>query len=90
MNRYIILCKCSGMENEAKMAYKIAFPHKEVPQTYRGQIAVVALSDKYSGTDFGKYVLAISKKNGRYAYYLEEEDGSVKMAYDLLKGKRVG
>ncbi len=85
----IVLCRCSGMEGQAEMAYKIAFPHREVPQIYRGQAAIADIAGRYYGTDFGKYVLAISKKNGRYAYYLEEEDGKVKIAYDLLKGKRV-
>lgn len=89
MSGYIVACKCSGVAEQAQMAFKIAFPRKEVPEIFKGESRIRYLAGLHPGTDLSKYLLAIAKKNGRYAYYMEETDGGVSMNYDLLKGKRV-
>lgn len=88
MNRYILICKCSNMKQTAEMAYDIAFPNTERPPVYRDE-AIYALAEQKPNTNFASYLNAIMKKNGRFAYYMEEEDGDIVQVYDLLKGKRV-
>lgn len=88
MNRYILICKCSNMKQTAEMAYDIAFPRKERPQIYKDS-AISVLIEKKPNTNFASYVGAIMKKHGRFAYYVEEENGDIVQVYDLLKGKRV-
>ena len=89
MNRYILLCKCSNVPQSAKLAFEIAFPGQEEPPVYRGADAIRALTEQKPNTNFSKYVSAIAKKHGRFAYYIEEEDGNIMQSYDLLKGRRV-
>lgn len=90
MNRYIVVCRCSGLDVQAKMAFEIAFPKKEMPEVFRGKDRISFLADGHPNTNLSRYLQAISKKNGRFAYYIEEQDGDIFMNYDLLKGKRVG
>lgn len=90
MNRYIVVCSCSGLDVQAKMAFEIAFPKKEMPEVFRGKNRISFLADGHPNTNLSRYLQAIAKKNGRYAYYIEEQDGDIVMNYDLLKGKRVG
>lgn len=90
MSEYLIICGCSGMQHRAESSFKIAFPRKETPTVCRGKSQIAQLAGQRSGTDFSRYLLAISKKSGRFAYYIEEEDGAVSLNYDLLKGKRLG
>ena len=89
MNRYILLCKCSNVPQSAKLAFEIAFPGQEMPPVHRGADAIRTLTEQKPNTNFAKYLGAIAKKNGRFAYYIEEEDGNIMQSYDLLKGKRV-
>lgn len=88
MNKYILICKCSNMKQTAEMAYDIAFPNTERPKIYRDS-AISTLIEQKPNTNFASYVSAIMKKNGRFAYYIEEENGDIMQVYDLLKGKRV-
>lgn len=90
MNRYIVVCRCSGMDVQAKMAFEIAFPKKEMPEVFRGKNRISFLADSHPNTNLSRYLQAINKKNGRFAYYIEEDGGDVTLNYDLLKGKRVG
>lgn len=90
MNEYLIICGCSGMPRRAESAFKIAFPGEKVPVVYRGKSQITELAGQKSGTDLSRYLLAISKKSGKFAYYIKEEDGAVTLNYDLLKGKRLG
>lgn len=90
MNKYIVTCKCSGVAEKAKAAFAILYPRRETPEVFGGEDRIRYLAESYPGTDFGRYLMAIAKKNGQYAYYMEEEDGGVVMNYDLLKGKRIG
>lgn len=90
MSNYLVICGCSGMQHRAESALKIAFPLKTTPTVCRGKSQIAQLAGQHSGTDLSRYLLAISKKSGRFAYYIEDNDGTVTMNYDLLKGKKVG
>lgn len=90
MSNYLVICGCSGMRHRAESAFKIAFPLKKAPAVRKGKSQITQLAGQYSGTDLSRYLLAISKKSGKFAYYIEENDGTVTLNYDLLKGKRIG
>lgn len=89
MNEYLVVCKCSGLKEKAEAAFKIAFPKRDIPPIYRGPDAIKDLANKNTNTNLGSYLMAISKKNGQFAYYLQESAGDVVLSYDLLKGKKV-
>ena len=88
--KYIVVCKCSGMREKAQSAFKIAFPMQDIPPAVVGKSAIISLAEKNPGTNFYRYLLAISKSRGKFAYYIEENNGDVAYNYDLLKGKRLG
>lgn len=90
MSEYLVICGCSGMQHRAESAFKIAFPGKAIPTVYRGKSQIAQMAGQRWGTDLSRYLLAISKKSGKFAYYIEEDNGTVTMNYDLLRGKRVG
>lgn len=90
MSEYLVICGCSGMQHKAELAFKVAFPKKNIPTICKGKSQISELAGRYFGTDLSRYLLAISKKSGRFAYYIEEDNGVVTMNYDLLKGKRIG
>lgn len=90
MNKYIVVCGCSNVPEKAKMAFSIAFPRQDLPEVFRGADKIQQLAAEHANTNLSKYLLAIAKKSGQYAYYIEEQDGDIFMNYDLLKGKRVG
>lgn len=88
MKEYLVVCRCSGLKEKAEAAFKIAFPLKKLPPLFRGEDAIKDLAAKNRG-NLGSYLMAISKKHGQFAYYIQEEDGNVVLNYDLLKGKKV-
>ena len=90
MSGYLIICGCSGMPRRAESAFKILFPDKKTPPICRGKSQIAELAGRRFGTDLSRYLLAISKKSGKFAYYIEEDGGAVTLNYDLLKGKRLG
>lgn len=89
MIEVIVVCRCSGVREKAETGFKIAFPDKELPQIYRGQDAIRGLASAHSDTNLGRYLQAIVKKSGQFAYYLQSDNGDVLLNYDLLKGKAV-
>lgn len=88
--RVIAVCTCSGMKEKAVSAYKIMFPGEEVPQLYKGSNAIRDFGDKLPNTNLSRYLSAIAKKNGQFAYFIEYDDnGDIICNYDLKTGKRV-
>lgn len=86
----IFVCSCGGMKEKAEKAFKILFPREEVPQIYRGEAAISRAAGKYPNTNIHNYLTAISRTNGRYAYYVSSDDnGNVVENYNLLTGKKV-
>lgn len=86
----IAVCTCSGMKEKAETAFKILFPNKEVPQIYRGRDAISKFVAAHQGTNVGNYLAAISKKSGKFSYYVEYDDkGDVMENINLMTGKQV-
>lgn len=88
--KIIAVCTCSGMKEKAIAAYKILSPEEEVPQIYKGANAIRDLSNKFPNTNLSRYLSAIAKKNGQFAYLIDFDDnGDIISNYDLKTGKRV-
>ena len=86
----LFICSCSGVRERAEAGFKILFPKDETPNVYRGEAAIIKVAHANSGTNLGEYLTAISKMNGRFAYYVESDDaGNVIDNYNLLTGKKV-
>lgn len=86
----IAVCSCSGMKERADSAFKILFPHRELPPVYRGKDAMKKFADEHPSTNVGNYLSAISKKHGQFAYFIEyDKNGDVVANYNLLTGKKV-
>ena len=89
MSRYMAICRCSGMREKAEAAFRIQYPNQDLPPLYRGEDAIRALAEQNPNTNLSRYLRAIAKKNGRYAYYIEENNGDVSLSVDLMTGKRL-
>ena len=88
--KIIVVCTCSGMFEQAKAAYYILYPNTELPEVYKGKDAVRSLADGQPDNNLKKYLTAVAKKNGRFAFYIESDDnGDIKEVYNLMTGKRV-
>ena len=86
----LFICSCSGVRERAEAGFKILFPKEEIPNVYRGEAAILKVAHANSGTNLGEYLTAISKMNGRFAYYVAaDENGDVTDNYNLLSGKKV-
>lgn len=88
--RIIAVCTCSGMKEKAEAAFKIMHPDEELPKIYKGDSQIRLLSDRNPGTNLSRYLLAIAKKNGQFAYLIDYDDNrNIISNYDLKTGKRV-
>ena len=88
--KVIAVCTCSGMKEKAVSAYKIMFPDEKTPDIFRGDSAIRRLAEQNPNTNLSRYLLAIAKKNGRFAYLIDYDDnGDIISNYDLRTGKRV-
>lgn len=78
------------MKEKAEAAFKIMYPDDEIPKIYKGESQIRLLSDNNPGTNLSRYLLAIAKKNGQFAYLIDYDDnGNIISNYDLKTGKRV-
>lgn len=88
--RALLICTCSGMADKAPRAFRIAFPDDEEPPIYRGKDAIRRLAEQHPDTNLGKYLLGITRKSGKFAYFVESnERGDITTLYDLIVNKRV-
>ena len=88
--KIIAVCTCSGMKEKAESAYKILFPGEEMPKIYKGDSAIRLLAEKNPNTNLSRYLLAIAKKHGQFAYFIDYDDnGDITVNYDLKTGKRL-
>ena len=86
----LFICSCSGVKERATASFKILFPKEEAPEVYRGDAAILKVANKYPNTNVYGYLEAVSKMNGRFAYFVESDDkGDVIRNYNLLTGKKV-
>lgn len=90
MIELLAICKCGGVKEKAEAAFKISFPGQAVPQMYKGSDAITKAASLFPGTNLNRYLTAIAKKNGRFAYYIKTDDNyDITLNYDLLIGKRL-
>lgn len=88
--RIIAVCTCSGMKEKAEAAFKIMHPDDKTPNVYRGDSAIRRLAEQNPNTNLSRYLLAIAKKNGQFAYLIDYDDNrDIISNYDLKTGKRV-
>lgn len=88
--RIIAVCTCSGMKEKAEAAFKIMHPDDKTPDIYKGDSAIRRLAEQNPNTNLSRYLLAIAKKNGQFAYLIDYDDnGDIISNYDLKTGKRV-
>lgn len=82
---YILICSCYRMDKKALEAFTMLFPDKVAPEIIKGSDRIFKLASSINN----EHIKAISKLSGRYAYYIELENGIIKKEYDLLRGKRI-
>lgn len=86
MKQYILSCSCHNMSKRASEAFCLLYPDMVLPEIVKGRDRLYKLG-KELGND---HIIAISKLSGKYAYYVELEDGKVVKEYNLLTGRRIG
>ena len=84
--KYILSCSCFNMGKKATQAFNLLFPNEVLPPIIKGRDRLYKLGKELNND----HIIAISKLSGKYAYYVELEDGKVVKEYNLLTGRRVG
>ena len=78
------------MKEKAEAAFKIMHPDDKTPDVYKGDSAIRRIAEQNPNTNLSRYLLAIAKKNGQFAYLIDYDDnGDIISNYDLKTGKRV-
>ena len=86
----IIRCSCGGVKTKMEAAMNLIAPGEPLPSDYKGKDAIKKLAERYPNTNLSRHLDAVSKKRGRYCYYLEyTEDGDIKDFRDLMTGRKV-
>ena len=85
MKRYIICCSCFNMTKKASEAFSIMFPNEILPEIVKGRDRVYKLSQELKN----EHIKAISKLSGKFAYYVELDDGKITKEIDLVHGRRI-
>jgi hypothetical protein len=73
------------MKKKAAESFNLLFPTEVLPDIVKGRDMVYKLALKTGN----EHIKAISKLSGKYAYYVDVEDGKIVEEYDLLTGKRI-
>lgn len=82
--RLILCCSCFNMEKKARQAFSLLFPNEISPNVIKGRDRIY----KFSLEKNSPHIKAISKLSGKFAYYVELEDGKVVKEYNLVTGAR--
>lgn len=86
----LITCGCGAVPNYVQTQYKIKHPNEPVPTLYISRKGYTFLDSLPQGSSAHRFVAAILKKRGRYAYLIDaNDDGTLNEAYDFMKKKRV-
>lgn len=83
--KVILTCSCFNMEKKARAAFSALYPNEISPDLIKGRDRIY----KFAIQTGNEHIKAISKLTGRYAYYIQLENGVIKKEYDLLRGKRI-
>ena len=73
------------MDTRAKNSFTLLFPKEEIPEIIRGRDRIYKFA-KETGND---HLMAISKLSGKFAYYINIENGKIIEEYDLVRGERI-
>lgn len=85
MNKYILICSCYRMDKKASEAFSVLFPNEVLPDIIKGRDRI----SKFAKEVKNDHITAISRLTGRFAYYIEIEDGKILKEYDLVRGNRI-
>lgn len=87
----ILTCSCPGMGKKSTTAFSLLFPDRAHPVLYRGEDQVRKLADEHPDTNVERYLRAVARQKGKWAYYVSTDDaGNITKLYDLTTGRRVG
>lgn len=85
MEKFILICSCFGQQKKASAAFSAMFPSEVLPTVIKGRDRLY----KFAKEKNNDHLLAISKLSGKFAYYVELENGIIKKEIDLVHGRRV-
>lgn len=84
--KFILCCTCFNMEKKAREAFSLLFPNEVSPEVVKGRDHISKLASSLKND----HVKAISKLGGKYAYYLNLDDGNnITEEYNLMTGQRI-
>lgn len=83
--KVLLICSCFNMTKKASETFSILFPGTVLPDIIKGKDRIYKFAKKI-GND---HILAISRLSGKFAFYVELEDGKIKEEYNLLTGNRI-
>ena len=85
----IARCNCGGvMTYTANSAKLLNLPDPD--ETLVGKEKIRAFAAKYPDTPLDQHLQVISKKSGRYAFYLSVNDANeITAMYNMISGKKV-
>ena len=84
--KYILCCSCFNMAKKASEAFSVLFPNEVLPEVVKGRDRIY----KFGFDLKNDHIIAISKLSGKFAYYLELDNGNILEEYNLLTGRRIG
>ena len=84
VERFILVCSCHNMGKRASETFSMLFPKEKLPQIIKGRDRIY----KFSLEKNSPHIKALSKLSGKFAYYVELEDGKVVKEYNLVTGAR--
>jgi len=84
--KYILCCTCFNMEKKAREAFSLLFPDEVSPEVVKGRDHISKLASSLKND----HIKAISKLGGKYAYYVNLDDGNnITEEYNLMTGQRI-
>lgn len=88
--RVIVCCECPHIPSFAKDSFRIMFQKEGLPQSYIGDTEIAKLREQVEpGSDFDKYLQALQHNKEKFAYFIEEDRGTILRMFDLRTGRRV-
>lgn len=84
VDRFILCCSCAKMDKKALESFSLLFPGAPTPNVVKGRDRISKLAESIQND----HVKAISRLSGKFAYYVELEDGKVVKEYNLVTGAR--
>ena len=83
----VVRCSCGGVQAYVASSIK-TLGLAEPNDVYVGKEKIRKLASQYPDTNLSRHLDAISKKSGRYAFYITISNGDVAALYNLITGKK--